>query len=85
MKSLRYLDKYFIKYKWRLLLGVFITILSKILALQIPKIIGKSLNSVESFMKGDILDKSIVKEELLWNILFIVGISVFAGFLTFVM
>ena len=36
-------------------------------------------------MKGDILDKSIVKEELLWNILFIVGISVFAGFLTFVM
>ena len=85
MKSLRYLDKYFIKYKWRLLLGVFITILSKILALQIPKIIGKSLNSVESFMKGDILDKSIVKEELLWNILFIVGISVFEGFLTFVM
>ena len=85
MKSLRYLDKYFIKYKWRLLLGAFITILSKILALQIPKIIGKSLNSVESFMKGDILDKSIVKEELLWNILFIVGISVFAGFLTFVM
>ena len=85
MKSLRYLDKYFIKYKWRLLLGVFITILSKILALQIPKIIGKSLNSVESFMKGDILDKSIVKEELLWNILFIVGISVFAGFLIFVM
>ena len=44
MKSLRYLDKYFVKYKWRLLLGVFITILSKILALQIPVIIRKSLN-----------------------------------------
>ncbi len=85
MKSLRYLNKYFIKYKWRLLLGVFITVLSKILALQIPKIIGKSLNVVESYMKGDILDKSIVKEQLLWNILFIVGVSVFAGFLTFVM
>ena len=85
MKSLRYLDKYFIKYKWRLLLGIFITVLSKILALQIPKIIGKSLNAVESYMKGDILDKSIVKEQLLWNILFIVGVSVFAGFLTFVM
>ena len=85
MKSLRYLDKYFIKYKWRLLLGVFITILSKILALQIPKIIGKSLNVVESFMKGDILDKIIVKEQLIWNILLIVGVSVLAGFLTFVM
>ena len=85
MKSLRYLDKYFIKYKWRLLLGIFITILSKILALQIPKIIGKSLNVVESYMKGDILDKPIVKEQLLWNILLIVGVSIFAGFLTFVM
>ena len=85
MKSLRYLDKYFIKYKWRLLLGVFITILSKILALQIPKIIGKSLNVVESFMKGDIVDKIIVKEQLIWNILLIVGVSVLAGFLTFVM
>jgi len=85
MKSLRYLDKYFIKYKWRLLLGIFITILSKILALQIPKIIGKSLNVVESYMKGDVLDKTIVKEQLLWNILLIVGVSIFAGFLTFVM
>jgi len=85
MKSLRYLDKYFIKYKWRLLLGIFITVLSKILALQIPKIIGKSLNVVESYMKGDVLDKTIVKEQLLWNILLIVGVSIFAGFLTFVM
>ena len=83
MKSLRYLDKYFIKYKWRLLLGIFITVLSKILALQIPKIIGRSLNSVESYMKGEILDKLIVKEQLLWNILFIVGVSVLAGALTF--
>ena len=85
MKSLRYLDKYFIKYKWRLLFGILITILSKILALQIPKIIGRSLNSVELYIKGDILDKSIVKEHLLWNIFLIIGISIFAGFLTFIM
>ena len=85
MKSLRYLDKYFIKYKWRLLFGILITILSKILALQIPKIIGRSLNSVELYIKGDILDKSIVKEQLLWNIFLIIGISIFAGILTFIM
>ena len=85
MKSLRYLDKYFVKYKWRLLLGVFITILSKILALQIPRIIGKSLNSVERYMKGTILDKSFVEEQLLWNILIIIGVAVLAGLLTFVM
>ena len=85
MKSLRYLDKYFVKYKWRLLLGVFITILSKILALQIPRIIGKSLNSVEQYMKGTILDKSFVEEQLLSNILIIIGVAVLAGLLTFVM
>lgn len=85
MKALRYLDKYFLKYKWRLLIGIFITIITKIISLQIPRIIGKSLNAVESFMKGEIIDKSIVKEDLLWNILLIVGIAILAGILTFVM
>ena len=78
MKALRYLDKYFLKYKWRLLIGIFITILSKILSLQIPRIIGKSLNSVESYMKGDLDNINEVKEDLLWNILMIVGVAIFA-------
>jgi len=85
MKALRYLDKYFLKYKWRLLVGIFITILSKILSLQIPRIIGKSLNSVERYMKGELIDKTAVKEQLLLNILIIVGVAVLAGFLTFLM
>ena len=85
MKSLRYLDKYFVKYKWRLLFGVIITILSKILALQIPVIIRKSLNSVETFIKSDIADKSVIENQLLWNLATILGVAILAGFLTFVM
>ncbi|MDC0862465.1 ABC transporter ATP-binding protein [Flavobacteriaceae bacterium] len=85
MKSLKYLNKYFIKYKWRLLVGIFITILSKILALQIPVIIRKSLNSVEDFIKNDIIDKSIIENQLFWNLLTIVGVAVLAGILTFIM
>ena len=85
MKSLKYLNKYFIKYKWRLLVGIFITILSKILALQIPVIIRKSLNSVEDFIKNDIIDKSTVENQLFWNLLTIVGVAVLAGILTFIM
>ena len=85
MKSLKYLNKYFIKYKWRLLVGIFITILSKILALQIPVIIRKSLNSVEDFIKNDIIDKSTIENQLFWNLLTIVGVAVLAGLLTFVM
>ena len=75
MKSLRYLDKYFVKYKWRLLIGVFITILSKILALQIPRIIGGSLNEIEEYLKeqktGGNPEISIVQDQLVWNILYI--------------
>ena len=85
MKSLKYLNKYFIKYKWRLLVGIFITILSKILALQIPVIIRKSLNSVEGFIKNDVVDKSIIENQLFWNLLTIVGVAILAGLLTFVM
>jgi len=85
MKSLKYLNKYFIKYKWRLLVGIFITILSKILALQIPIIIRKSLNSVEDFIKNDVVDKSIIENQLFWNLLTIVGVAILAGLLTFVM
>ena len=85
MKSLKYLNKYFIKYKWRLLVGIFITILSKILALQIPIIIRKSLNSVKDFIKNDVADKSIIENQLFWNLLTIVGVAILAGLLTFVM
>ena len=85
MKALKYLNKYFIKYKWRLLIGILITILSKVLALQIPILIRESLNGVEGFMNGTITDRSIVEEELLWNILMIVAAAVLAGFFTFLM
>ncbi len=34
MKALQYLNKYFLKYKYRLLIGIIITILSKILTLK---------------------------------------------------
>lgn len=89
MKALKYLNKYFLKYKWRLLLGIFITILSKVLALQIPRIIGGSFNTVEKYLNDEKLglnpDISTVRNDLLWNILIIVGVAVLAGFFTFLM
>ena len=89
MKALRYVNKYFIKYKWRLLIGIFITILSKILALKVPSIIGDSLNGVGQYLEdknaGLNPDIEPIKEELLWNVLMIVGAAVLAGFFTFLM
>ena len=85
MKALQYLNKYFLKYKYRLLLGIIITILSKILSLKIPRIIGQSFNIVDEYKKGIITNTDDVKHELLINILMIVGVTLIAGFLTFLM
>lgn len=85
MKALQYLNKYFLKYKFRLLLGIFITVLSKFLALEIPQIIRVSLNAVEDYQNRIITDIAIVKHELLINILIIVGVAILSGFFTFLM
>ncbi|WP_417784733.1 ABC transporter ATP-binding protein [Tenacibaculum sp.] len=85
MKALQYLNKYFVKYKWRLLLGILITILSKILTLKIPNFVGDSLNVVEDYQLGKITEMSEVKSILLTNILLIVGVTLLGGFFTFLM
>ncbi|SED52761.1 ATP-binding cassette, subfamily B [Tenacibaculum sp. MAR_2010_89] len=85
MKALKYLNKYFIKYKWRLLAGIVITVLSKLLALRIPAIIRDSLNVVENYINGDIKDLADVKKELLYNVFFIIIVTLIAGFFTFLM
>lgn len=85
MKALKYLNKYFIKYKYRLIFGILITVLSKILAVQIPSFIKNSLNVVEDYNKGLIEDVATVKSVLLTNILLILGAALLAGFFTFLM
>lgn len=85
MKHLFYLNKYFKKYKYRLLLGILITVLSKVLAIQIPSLIGNTLKVVEEFNKGIIKSEQIVKHTLLINILLIVGAALLSGFFTFLM
>ena len=85
MKALSYINKYFLKYKWRFLVGLLITVFSKLLALQVPQIIRNSLNAVEDYQNGVITDTTLVKKELLINILIIVALSIVAGFFTFLM
>ncbi|WP_090120797.1 ABC transporter ATP-binding protein [Lutibacter oricola] len=85
MKALKYLNKYFSKYKYRLILGIIITVCSKILALQVPQIIRNSVNTAEDYSKGLITDIAVVKADLLNNILLIVGVALLSGFFTFLM
>ncbi|WP_298368769.1 ABC transporter ATP-binding protein [uncultured Lutibacter sp.] len=85
MKALQYLNKYFIKYKNRLLIGLVITFCSKYLALQIPQLISKSLDKAQDYKNGIITDIDVVKTDLLHNILLIIGAALLSGFFTFLM
>lgn len=85
MKELKYLNKYFLKYKYRLLIGIVITILSNVLALQVPQFIRESLNIAEDYRNGIVTDLALVKAGLLNNILLIVGAALLSGFFTFLM
>ena len=86
MKELQYLNKYFVKYKYHFLFGIITTIIAQIFSLFTPKLISKSLNAIEDYMKStQVVDTSFVKAELLHNILFIIGTTLIAGILTFLM
>ncbi len=84
MKELQYLNKYFIKYKYRFLLGIIITIVAQIFSLFTPKLISQSINVIDSFQKGQIKAAS-VGTELIYNILLIIGTTLIAGLLSFLM
>lgn len=85
MKELRYLNKYFIKYKYSFLLGIFITIIAQIFSLFTPKLISKSFNEIEAFSRSKAVDTTIISHQLISNILLIIATTIIAGFLTFLM
>jgi len=81
MKELQYLNKYFIKYKYRFLLGIFITIVAQFFTLYTPKLVGDSIKVLEHSK----LSPMEVQDTLLKNILLILATTLIAGFLTFLM
>ncbi|MFB3388801.1 ABC transporter ATP-binding protein [Flavobacterium sp. LAR06] len=91
MKELRYLNKYFIKYKYSFILGILITIIAQIFSLFTPKLISKSLNAIEKFDKlPEVQQSSKViidsyRQDLIHNVLLIIATTIVAGFLTFLM
>jgi len=85
MKELQYLNKYFIKYKYRFLLGIFITIIAQIFSLFTPKLISKSFESIERYSKSNVADTLLIRNELFHNVIIVIITTIIAGFLTFLM
>lgn len=85
MKHLKSLNKFFLKYKWRLVFGFIITVAARIFALFYIPLAGRSTNVIEKYINGEITDIQIVRDELAWNILLIIGATLIAAFFTFLM
>jgi len=84
MKELKYLNKYFLKYRYRIILGILITIGSKVFALFTPQLIGKSI----TLISNQLTDPTTIgdfKQEIAIYILYIFGAAVATGIFTFLM
>ncbi len=84
MKELRYLNKYFYKYRGRLLIGLVITAIATIFRIVVPSKIGDSVNSIQSYFKNEITYE-VLKSQLLEDILIIIGAALLSGLFTFMM
>jgi len=84
LKELRYLNKYFHKYKTKLLIGIIITIGAKIFALFTPRLIGKSVDVIVKGYNNEITPE-VFRSELIINILYLLGAALIAGAFTFLM
>ena len=62
MKSLSYLNKYFLKYKWRLFLGILFIIATNIFKVQLPIYTSNRYDQLVSLV-------GIPKAELIWKAL----------------
>ncbi|MEZ7507190.1 ABC transporter ATP-binding protein [Flavobacterium sp. Arc2] len=85
MKELLYLNKYFVKYKYSFSLGIIFTIIAQIFMLFTPKLISSSFKAIEAFSEDKTIAVSVIREELISNILLIIATTIIAGFLTFLM
>ena len=84
MKELQYLNKYFIKYKYRFLLGIVITIVAQIFMLFTPKLISEAFKVIEDYQKH-LITIEFAKNQLIIKLFKIIGATIVAGFLTFLM
>lgn len=84
MKELQHLNKYFLKYKTKLILGILITIIARIFLLYTPRYVREIFVVVENFLDGKINEQTI-KSELIEIIIYIVGAAIIGAILTFFM
>ncbi|MCB0409533.1 MAG: ABC transporter, partial [Flavobacteriales bacterium] len=79
MKALKHLNKYLLKYKFRLLLGVLFVVISNIFGLYPAQIIRETFNLVESKLSGKVIESSSFFGDLFNELSFGKAILAFGG------
>ena len=85
MRALQYLNRYFKKYRFLLLLGLLFTVSSRVFAVLAPSLVGDSITAIEQFVRSGETDLTEIKRLLLINISLIVGAALISGIFTFSM
>ncbi len=85
MKELKYLNKFFFKYRNRIVIGILITIIARVFALVAPNLIGDSITLIEKYFLLEEISRENLEKNLLNNILLIIGSALTAAVFTFLM
>lgn len=85
MGALSSLNKYFYRYKWRLLGGFFIVIAARVFAVFNVDIVGDIVNDVEIYINSASQDYKALKKAMLYKLLLLLGAALLSGFFTFLM
>lgn len=85
MAHLKHIRKYFFKYKYHLLLGIFITVVSRIFSLFMPRYVKNSIAAIEQYAQSATKDTSQMTSLLVEYSLIIIGTTIISAVLMFFM
>ena len=83
MKSLKHLNKYFLKYKWHFLLGILFTITSNYFGVRMPLFVKSTVDSLMSNVKIDSVNDALLVSLKIGGIYMLLSIA--KGFFLFLM
>ncbi len=91
MKELQHINKYFVKYKFRFILGIITTITAQVFSIYSLKLISQSFNDIQKFDNLTNLKKlspeiiASFRGQLIENIIWVIIATLIAGLFTFIM
>lgn len=83
MKELQTLNKFLLKYRWQLLAGFILVVLSNYIAVYSIGYVGSAVNEIDALLtrynSGHVGDLSLVKKSLMYAALLFIGLKILSG------